>query len=244
MQLAALAAGSTATAIALATHAPHLTIAPATWTGEQLATVGAWAVALVAAAWVGATSAIALLALTSRNRFAANVTRVCAPRFVRHLVEASMVATLLVAPARAAIAAPAVPLVVAPAGDQPVVRAPVKAPVKAPAKAPVTTTTTSTTTTTTSPATSPAPAPVPAPAAPAPPPAPAASATRLHVVVPGDNLWRIARAELVARGQTDPDIATIARYWRVVVERNRNALRSHNPNLIYPGETIALPEPG
>ncbi len=211
-QLASLALASTATAVALGTHAPHLAAPLTTWTGEQIALATAWAVALVAATWVGLTSLVALLALVSRNRIATNLTRVCAPRLVRHVVEASLVASLLVVPARAAVAAPAVQAPLAAPNDQPVVRAP-----------------------------TPAPTPKPKPA---PTPSPAPSSAHTHVVVAGDNLWRIARAELVARGHTEPDIETTARYWRTVVERNRNALRSHNPNLIYPGESIALPDPG
>jgi nucleoid-associated protein YgaU len=60
----------------------------------------------------------------------------------------------------------------------------------------------------------------------------------------GDNLWRIARAELVRRGNVRPDDTTIARYWEAVIATNRTVLRSGNPNLIFPGELVALPEPG
>ncbi len=67
---------------------------------------------------------------------------------------------------------------------------------------------------------------------------------RSHLVRAGDNLWRIARGELVARGKTQPDDATIARYWQHVIAANRTTLRSGNPNLIFPGELVALPEPG
>jgi nucleoid-associated protein YgaU len=69
------------------------------------------------------------------------------------------------------------------------------------------------------------------------------AAERRHIVVAGDNFWRLARAELVARGNPAPDTATIARYWHLIVERNRASLRSHDPNLIYPGEVVALPAP-
>src|SRR5690349_652660 len=123
-QLALLAIVSAATGVALGTHAPHLAATPTTWTGEQIALATAWAVALLAATWVGLTSLVALLALVSRNRIATNLTRVCAPRFVRHVVEASLVASLLVVPARAAVAAPAVPAPLAAPSDQPVVRTP------------------------------------------------------------------------------------------------------------------------
>jgi nucleoid-associated protein YgaU len=33
----------------------------------------------------------------------------------------------------------------------------------------------------------------------------------------------------------------ISPYWRVVIETNREGLRSGDPDLIYPGETVVLP---
>jgi nucleoid-associated protein YgaU len=66
---------------------------------------------------------------------------------------------------------------------------------------------------------------------------------RTHRVVAGENLWSIARGELAA-GIHAPDDAAIARYWQRVIDANRSTLRSGNPSLIYPGEVIALPEPG
>jgi nucleoid-associated protein YgaU len=77
-------------------------------------------------------------------------------------------------------------------------------------------------------------------------PAPVASAplpARTYEVRAGDNLWRISRAELVTRGDAQPDDSTIARYWQAVIAANRTTLRSGNPNLIFPGELVALPEP-
>jgi hypothetical protein len=210
MKLAATALAAATIATVLGTHVPRPPSPLTTWSGQQLALVAAWVVALLATVWVSATSTIALVALVVRSGTAIGVTRACAPRFVRHIVEASLVATLVVAPARAAIATPPSP--VATAGDQPVVRAPEPAPPKPVAK-------------------------------PVAQPKPAPASNRSHVVMPGDNLWRIAEAELVARGHSNPDIATVAHYWLIVIERNRDALRSHDPNLIYPGETIALPEP-
>jgi hypothetical protein len=102
---------------------------------------------------------------------------------------------------------------------------------------PTTNTTAPTTTTTT---TTPAPRPVasqPAPS-PAPPPSPPPPHTgeTTHVVVAGDNLWTIAAARLGTHRAAD-----IAPYWRRVVERNRPTLRSGDPNLIHPGELVALP---
>jgi hypothetical protein len=103
------------------------------------------------------------------------------------------------------------------AADEPFVRAPA-APV-APAPAPAPSVSTST------------------PPAPAPPPA-----VRAHVVTPGDNLWRIAAAE-VARvtGRAHPRAAAIVPYWHAVIQQNRATLRSGDPSLIYPGEIVTLP---
>jgi nucleoid-associated protein YgaU len=86
----------------------------------------------------------------------------------------------------------------------------------------------------------------PSPSAPTPrTPAPATApvSPRTHVVRPGDNLWLIARAELHRRGGARPDDAAIARYLDVVIAANVASLRSGDPNLIFPGEVVALPEP-
>jgi hypothetical protein len=67
-----------------------------------------------------------------------------------------------------------------------------------------------------------------------------------HVVVPGDNLWAIASAHLLEShgvGGAELPQTEIHRYWLRVVELNREALRSGDPNLIYPGEHIRLPPP-
>ena len=70
---------------------------------------------------------------------------------------------------------------------------------------------------------------------------------RQHVVVAGDNLWNISAAEL-GRGSAKPPgfspgptDAQIAPYWETVVRTNRHRLRSGDPNLIFPGESIELP---
>jgi LysM repeat protein len=89
------------------------------------------------------------------------------------------------------------------------------------------------------------PAPVP-PSVPAGPAGPAAPVPGRHVVATGDSLWTIAAAQLV--GVTGRDRAAlpereIAPYWARVVDVNRAALRSGNPDLIYPGEIVELPVP-
>ena len=60
------------------------------------------------------------------------------------------------------------------------------------------------------------------------------------VVRPGDNLWLIAR-RAIQRGDHESRPAEITPYWRRVIATNTAGLRSHDPNLIYPGERIVLP---
>ncbi len=84
-------------------------------------------------------------------------------------------------------------------------------------------------------------APAPVPATPA-PPVPVPVAARTHVVMPGDNLWRIAATEVArATGVARPTDAAIVPYWHAVIERNRPTLRSGDPSLIFPGEIVTLP---
>ena len=65
-----------------------------------------------------------------------------------------------------------------------------------------------------------------------------------HIVRTGDNLWSIARAEVVrTTGDAGPSNAVVAAYWQRVIALNRATLRSGNPSLIFPGEIVALPSP-
>lgn len=102
-----------------------------------------------------------------------------------------------------------------------------------------------------------APAPAPLPAAPYPPhPEPAAAAVppgspttaggvevrpERATVDPGDNLWLISERTLAGALGRDPSEREIASYWRLVVDENRDRLRSGDPDLIYPGEVVVLP---
>jgi nucleoid-associated protein YgaU len=76
-------------------------------------------------------------------------------------------------------------------------------------------------------------------------PTPAGSipvAGRVYVVRSGDNLWRIARAEVIrTSGVARPDDTHVAPYWRRVIAANRTTLRSGDPSLIFPGEVVTLP---
>jgi hypothetical protein len=65
-----------------------------------------------------------------------------------------------------------------------------------------------------------------------------------HRVVRGDNLWTIAREHLAGLrigGSGAPTNSEVAAYWLQVIKANQDTLRSGDPNLIYPGEKIALP---
>lgn len=64
---------------------------------------------------------------------------------------------------------------------------------------------------------------------------------RTHRVVAGDNLWTISRDRLASGSTTRSDVRRVARYWRRVVEDNHGRLRSGDPDLIHPGETVRLP---
>jgi nucleoid-associated protein YgaU len=55
-----------------------------------------------------------------------------------------------------------------------------------------------------------------------------ASASRTATVMPGDTLWRVSRAKL-GRGALYPSIV------------QANASKIHNPNLIYPAQTLTIP---
>lgn len=62
------------------------------------------------------------------------------------------------------------------------------------------------------------------------------------VVRKGDSLWSISERHLRSLG---PGVSSrrVAVYWARVVAANRHSLRSGNPDLIYPGETVLLPAP-
>lgn len=61
------------------------------------------------------------------------------------------------------------------------------------------------------------------------------------VVHVDDNLWKIAHTRLAADG-SDPSEADVAQYWVRIIEANQHRLRSGDPDLIFPGEEILLPQ--
>jgi nucleoid-associated protein YgaU len=68
----------------------------------------------------------------------------------------------------------------------------------------------------------------------------AAQSSATVVVQPGDNLWKLSERHLRSI-ETDPSPRRIAGYWATVVAANEHHLRSGDPDLVYPGETITLP---
>jgi nucleoid-associated protein YgaU len=69
---------------------------------------------------------------------------------------------------------------------------------------------------------------------------------RVVVVRAGDNLWVIAQRALRHRDHPADaadaaDAIEIAPYWRRLIAANAATLRSHDPNLIFPGERVVLP---
>ena len=63
------------------------------------------------------------------------------------------------------------------------------------------------------------------------------------VVARGDHLWKISERYLEELKGEEPSNSEISPYWRLVIETNRDRLRSGDPDLIYPGERITLPNP-
>ncbi len=62
-----------------------------------------------------------------------------------------------------------------------------------------------------------------------------------HDVVAGEHLWSIAEGHLQHVLGRRPGEAETATYWAHLIEANRGRLRSGNPDLIYPGETVMCP---
>jgi nucleoid-associated protein YgaU len=64
------------------------------------------------------------------------------------------------------------------------------------------------------------------------------------VVEPGDHLWKISEEHLATVLGRPAEDAEVDPYWRSVIETNRARLQSGDPDLIFPGETVALPPTG
>jgi nucleoid-associated protein YgaU len=62
-----------------------------------------------------------------------------------------------------------------------------------------------------------------------------------YVVRSGDSLWCIAERILAVRTDGTVTGSDVARFWPAVYEANR-ALIGEDPNLIFPGQTLQIPE--
>jgi nucleoid-associated protein YgaU len=63
-------------------------------------------------------------------------------------------------------------------------------------------------------------------------------------VRPGDSMWQLAEKRMRQwRGDALTD-ADVAPYWLAVIAANHDRIRSGDPDLIFPGEVLILPEWG
>jgi hypothetical protein len=70
-----------------------------------------------------------------------------------------------------------------------------------------------------------------------------ADAPQTWQVRPGDHFWSIAERTLAAHGVDTTEDAAVARYWRVLVDANRDRLVvPGNPDLIVAGQQLVVPE--
>jgi hypothetical protein len=191
--------------------------------GDRLAQFGAGSLAVAIAGWHLFGLVVCAVARACPARRGLPQLLRLSPTWARRLAGVVCTASIVLTPVTAH-AATSTTTVAPSAADEPFVRAP------APTGPPPTVA---------------APAPVPPPA-PAPAPLPSSASipadVRTHVVVPGDNLWRLAAAELTrAAGDAHPADRAIATYWRALMDANRTSLRSGDPSLIFPGEIVVLP---
>ena len=63
----------------------------------------------------------------------------------------------------------------------------------------------------------------------------------LYRVSEGDNLWKIAHRAVTQAFGHPPNVRQTACYWVDLIEANRETIRSGDPDLIFPEETILLP---
>jgi nucleoid-associated protein YgaU len=81
-------------------------------------------------------------------------------------------------------------------------------------------------------------------AAPPSPPPPTATPSNTWTVRPGDHFWVIAEATLAQSLGRQPADGETAGYWRRLVETNQGRLADpSNPDLLFTGQVIELPDP-
>lgn len=69
------------------------------------------------------------------------------------------------------------------------------------------------------------------------------SVEQTYEVEQGDHLWSIAEEILMHRtGRAIVPDHEIARFWHQLIGLNLGSLRSGDPDLIYPGEMLTIPE--
>lgn len=61
-------------------------------------------------------------------------------------------------------------------------------------------------------------------------------------VQPGDHLWAIAKQALSDAWGRAPSVEEVDGYWRELIAANRDRLTSGDPDLIYPGEHLVVPD--
>jgi nucleoid-associated protein YgaU len=62
------------------------------------------------------------------------------------------------------------------------------------------------------------------------------------IVVKGDHMWKISERELTEVLRREPGTDEVHPYWVATIAINRDSLRSGDPDLIFPGEELTLPE--
>jgi hypothetical protein len=213
--IALVAATWAGAVITLCATRPHLAGSPTTWPADDVARAASWTLAAGWTAWLSFTVFAYSIALAQQGPGHARRALRWAPPIARHALRAALAGSLAVAP-------PPPPVTVHVGNDGRLT----------PGTRPSPTTTTTTTT-----PQSPARRPVPRRA----PPPIRMTPSRCRVQS-GDNLWTIARAELARVGRALDD-REVAPYWLRLIAANRATLRSGDPNLIYPGEIVELPNP-
>ena len=222
------------TACVLLAARPRLSGSVTQWRGDDLAFAATWVDAMVCTIWLGVITVVCAMALGRGDRALAHRVAGWAPPIARRVLQAALIGSWALVPTYAFASAPTAPLTVRagaggrlvtvppsdPPVDVPVVRSPATSAPETGAELP--------------------PHPPRPNARPAPPAARVVAHT--HVVRVGENLWRIAQAELArATGDAHPGDDAVAGYWQRVVAANRATLRSGDPSLIFAGEVVTLP---
>jgi len=220
--------------------------APSTWaTADPLEAIVfvVWVLALGAAAWLLFSVMLTLVARASGSQTLETASRWTTIPAIRRLAErvtaVSLVISTLATPSAAlAQQTPPIPVIaVVESTEEPVVPRPAVMNPEPPTLAPLP----PLPALVVRPNLTEAPGPFSRPAFDAPAPVEKA-ATDTHVVAPGENLWMISHDTLHTRLRRAPSDQETTAYWIDLIDANRPNLRSGDPDLIVPGESIELPE--